>query len=458
MPIMIFMTRFYHSSRISGRFTSVFYNSLNIIRTIIFTLAVFFVTSCEKGPTQIGSGMLPGSDFVYTKSIDTLSVYSYTMYDDSVRTDNPSVSYVGQIYDPYFGTTKAEFVTQIRMGSAWDDQSFTIDSVKLFLRLLDVRGGADITHTLRISEIATKITTSEAYYSNKKVDTTEYIFPTIDLPVLKADTINNIEIKLPDVVLANYLTRDTSKLFHSNTKDDFRTFFKGLYFRLLPSSKPLMTVLSLSPPATGGDYQNYFELYMHDDAAATKVFYFFLDAVNRNASYNRYIHDFSTADPVKKIKHINDNYRDTLSYLQYLNGVYTRMLLPGLARLKTDASFKNIAINKARLIIPVQYDGDLYTASTIPSQLYLRYRTIKGAKHVVPDYNINASFFNGKLDTTNNVYTFNIPAFVQAYLKDAADSIKPELELFQGTGTTNVILKANTSKTPVKFEFTYTKF
>ena len=46
------------------------------------------------------------------------------MYDDSVRTDNPSVSYLGQIYDPYFGTTTAEFVTQIRLGCKWDDQTF----------------------------------------------------------------------------------------------------------------------------------------------------------------------------------------------------------------------------------------------------------------------------------------------------------------------------------------------
>ena len=45
---------------------------------------------------------------------------SYTMYDESIRTDNPSVGYLGQIYDPYFGTTNAEFVTQIRLLAEWD--------------------------------------------------------------------------------------------------------------------------------------------------------------------------------------------------------------------------------------------------------------------------------------------------------------------------------------------------
>jgi hypothetical protein len=458
MPIMIFMTRFYHSSEYPGRFISVSHNNFNIIRLIIFALVVFFVTSCEEGPTLIGSDMLPGSDFVYTKSIDTLSVFSYTMYDDSVRTDNPSVSYLGQIYDPYFGTTTAEFVTQIRMGNEWDDLPFTIDSVKLYLRLLDVKGGTNDSHSIRISEIADQIYTNTAYYSNKKVDVTDYVFPDIDLPELKPDTINEIIIKLPDNILGNYLTRDTAKLFHSNTKADFRSFFKGLYFRILPSSDPLMVALSLASPKTLGDYHNYITLYMHDEDSTAKEFYFFMDAVNKNASFNRYLHDFNTASPDKKIAHINDGYRDSLSYLQYLNGVYTRITLPGLAKLKSDTSFNNIAVNKARLIVPVNFDGDLYRASTIPSQLYLRYRTTTGSQYVVPDYNINASFFDGSIDTTANVYTFNIPSFVQNYLKDAADTIKPELELFQVSGTKNVILKANNSKNPAKFEFTYTKF
>jgi hypothetical protein len=93
--------------------------------------------------------------------------------------------------------------------------------------------------------------------------------------------------------------------------------------------------------------------------------------------------------------------------------------------------------------------------------LILRYRTKSGNKHVVPDWNIeptNQTFFNGKIDSVANVYSFNIPAFVRAYFKDAADTIEPELEIFQGIGIKNVILKANKSKTPVKFEFSYTKF
>ncbi|MEI6047338.1 MAG: DUF4270 family protein [Bacteroidota bacterium] len=420
---------------------------------------VFFVTSCEEGPTKIGSDLLPGSDFVNIKSIDTISVKSYTMYDDSIRTDNSSVSYLGQIYDPYFGTTTANFVTQIRMGSKWDGLSYTVDSVKLFLSLLDVEGGTNVTHSISISEISDQLDTDSAYYSNKPVPLTGWELTNIDLPQLQADTINNIVVRIP-VDFGNYLIRDTSKLFYSNTKSDFRSYFKGIYFQMDPSPDPLLVSLTLQLSSTSTGYSNRFVLYMHDIDGLASEFYFILDAVNRNASFNRFSHNFSTASLGNKMLHRNTTYKDTLSYLQYLNGVYIKISLPGLENLKNDPSFDNIAVNKVRLTVPVYLDGDLYKTTTVPSSLFLRYKTNSGTKYVVPDYNIDTyhSFFDGTLDTTALVYNFNIPSFVQGYLEDDKNNIQPELEIFQGTGTKNVILKANNNKTPVKFQFTYTKF
>lgn len=117
-------------------------------------------------------------------------------------------------------------------------------------------------------------------------------------------------------------------------------------------------------------------------------------------------------------------------------------------------------MNKARLTVPVYLDDKIYKTTTVPTSLFLRYKTKNGSRFVVPDYNIdsNHAFFNGTLDTTALVYTFNIPAFVQGYLDDATGNIQPELEIFQGAGTQNVILRANNNRIPPKFQFTYTKF
>lgn len=459
MPIMISMTRFYSIFQNISRIDSVIPRFNKFLSLTIFALVALFIVSCEEKPTTIGSGLLPGSDFVLTRSIDTLSTRSYTMYDDSISSDNPNVSFIGQIYDPYFGTTNAGFVTQIRLKPEWDDLSFTIDSVKLILYILDVKGGAetDVPHILKISEISEQIYTDKEYYSNKEVPLTGFTVDNILLPAMKPDTINELEINLP-VSFGEYLTRDTAKLFHNSVRPDFRAFFKGLYFELIPSSDPLLMALSLTYQ-NSGYYSNYFVLFMHDDAGVAKEYYFIMDAKNTNASFNKFSHDFATAQPGKKIMHINDGFLDTLSYLQHLNGVYTRITLPGLESMKNNPDFDNIGINKARLIVPIHSDGDLYDVSSAPSQLYLRYRTTSGIKDRVSDYNLSyPGFFDGRLDTIAGKYSFNIPGFVQRYLEDNTGEIKPELEIYQGGGTKNAIFKANNSKSPVKFELTYTKF
>ncbi len=468
MLIMTFMTRYYHSPQFSRRYPSVSHHIFKIFYLTLFALATIIISSCEEGVTEIGSDILPGSDFVSVYSIDTIGVWSYTMYDNSFPTGIKSVGYLGETYDSYFGTTSAEFVTQIRMAEEWDsqwyDEPITIDSMILHLRLLNVSGGSEATHTLKFSEIAEQIYTDSAYYSNTTVLPGGYEVAEIELPALKADTVNFINLDIP-VEFGEYLIRDTSKLFHSNTRDDFRSFFRGLYFQITSGTDPMLAYLYLEPPSFGNadhtSAQNYFVLYMKNEAGVRKDFYFIIDAVNRNASFNRFSHDFNTASPEKKIKHINDGFRDTLSYLQILNGVYTRIIFPGFENLKNDPLLENIAVNKARLTVPAYFDGDLYKPSTAPPRLFLRYKDESGNKYVIPDYTIddNHYFFDGTIDTTTALYTFNLASFVQIYLEDARNIIKPELEIFQGsTGTSNVILKANDNKTPSKFEFTYTKF
>jgi hypothetical protein len=460
-PIMIFMTRYYLNNNNLRGLISVSRHFKNIILPATILAVMFFAVSCEEGTTEIGTEILPQGDFVGVHSIDTLSVRSYTMYSDPIQTDEPSVSFLGHVYDPYFGTTTGEFVSQIRLGSSWKQGDYTIDSVKLILNLLTVKGdGSAGGHTLKITEIDKQIFTDSAYYSNTSVPLSDYYIDNIQIPALTADTVNTISIDIP-VQFGYYVLRDTSKFFYSNTKPDFRSYFKGLYFQMSEGTSPLMVSLSLMATSTGGYYNNFFVLYMHTADGTKSEYYLILDAVNANASYNRYLHDYTTADPDKKIQHISDNYLDTLSYLQNLNGVYTKISLPGLADLKKNSSLlEGLAINKARLIVPVQYDGNNFTPTTVPQNLILRYRTKDGTKYVVPDYSLDTyhTFFDGNLSLTDSVYNFNIATYIQGYLKDQTGELSPEVEIFQASGTQNVVLKANNSKLPPKFEFTYTKF
>jgi hypothetical protein len=326
---------------------------------------------------------------------------------------------------------------------------------------------AGASHSISLYEISDQIYNDSAYYSNTPLNKTNFKVANIRLPVLRTDTINDVNLTLPGngVEFGNYLIRDTTKLFYSNNVPDFRSYFKGLYFEMDPSPSPL--IVSLNLVYNLSTVNNFFILYGHDADGLAKQYSFNIDAISNNAAYNRYTHDYSTATLGNKMEHRNTTYRDTLSYLQSLNGVFTKLSLPGLEKLKNDASFGNIAVNRARLSVPLKFTktSSTYYKNSVPLSLRLRYKVKNGSRYDVPDYTMAAStsdpthsFFDGTLDSVANVYNFNIPSFVQSYLKDATGNVKPEVEIYQTSGILNVVFGANNNKTPVKFEFAYTKF
>ncbi len=474
MPIMIFMTRYSNSYRHKHRIASELQLFTRIFSLALFSLFALITTSCEKGILKIGTDLLPNEDFVSISSIDTLSVFSYTMYDEVIRSDNPSVSYLGQIIDPVFGTTSADFVTQLRLNAKWTGTAkVTIDSVHLYWHVLSTIGGAGTAHTMKLTEISEIIYPDSVYYSNKQPVLTTNTWDNLKIPAgIKGDT--SVFVKLPKE-FGERIFSDPSKLFYEPNRvhfnpafPDFRSYFKGLYVQMDPSTDPLLLSLYLSPPVSGssthGASTNFIAIFLKDSLGVASEFDLIFDAEAKNAAYNRYSHDYSTATPSLRIKHINDNYKDSLSYLQYLNGVYTKIVIPGLEKLKTDGTLGRIAVNKARLVVPVHITDTTKDISTlVPLQLVLRYKNSAGVKYLVPDYGMSAydqthQFFDGTLDPINRVYKFNIPQFVQSYLDGKGDIVKPELEIYQGSGTKNVVFDANNNKTPVKFEFTYTKF
>jgi len=446
------MTRFYHNSVPQHRSFSE--KLLRIISLTIFTGILFLAPSCEEDATIIGEKLLPGSDFVSIISTDTISVKSFTVYTDSIRSDNPAYSYLGQLYNPYFGTTSAEFVTQLRLNSTWQEDVFTIDSVKLYISFRDVRGNLQAGHIMRLTEIDEEIYVDSVYYSNKQVSLTGFAID-IPLPELQADTINDLVLDLP-VEFGTHITRNTEMFFHDNAIPDFRSYFKGLYFQLIPAGDPAFITLSVYPSSTYGLYSNYIVLFMHDENESKKEFALILDSYTRNAAFNKYTHDYTTGVPGKKIEHINDGYFDTLTYLQGLNGVYTKILLPGLDSIKNNPAFNGISVNKARLVYPYM---DIEAAGSLPAQLLMRYTDNSGVRNYVHDYATGSSFYNGSPDTVAGVYNFNLGTFVQIFLDDTENKIKPELDLYiHPSSTLQAIMGANGNSKPVKFEFTYTKF
>ena len=124
MPIMIFMTRYYHNPKLYYRLKSVLsHNSANSFTAALFC-CWFLLLPVKKILPIIGSDLLPATDFVNILSTDTIGVAAYSYYTDSIISNNRSYSYLGAIYDPYFGKTETDFVGQLRMFGANGTRDF----------------------------------------------------------------------------------------------------------------------------------------------------------------------------------------------------------------------------------------------------------------------------------------------------------------------------------------------
>jgi hypothetical protein len=468
MPIMIFMTSYYPDKRQYTRTTAVLRLKYLLILFLLIPAGIFF-SSCEEKTTIIGIGILPPGDFTSTRSTDTISVFSYTYSVDSVKSALKTYSYLGGLYDPYFGTSTTGFVGQLRILKKFESVNpiTKIDSVKLLMSISGAKGVLKTRQEIIIYEVDELLNPDSTYYSNRDPHATNLMADTL-MPVIQKDSAQGLIVKLP-VSFGEHLMRDPSKLYQDTLENDFRSFFNGIYCQMVPytGTKGFSRGFykgsgtdSLQLIALTFDQSDFIIRVYYSTAATTSSLYYDFTINPNSARYNLYSHDFAFAEPGKEIKHVDDNVKDTLSYLQGFNGVYTKIKIPALDSLK---KLGRVSVNKARLTIPVFLDGNIYTATTMPTKIFLSYKAKDGIRYVVPDYQVNPAFFDGSYNATSKKYTFNLASFTQMYLDDTAKVNKkiplPELDLyFQEGEYKNVILKANNAVSKLRFEFTYTRF
>jgi hypothetical protein len=430
----------YCSNKGLKRFQSFLKSYSLLIFTALLSLSVLW--SCEEDPTKIGSGLLPGDDRAFMVSTDTLRIKAYTMYTDSIKSTD-SLYFLGSRYSPWFGTTKADFVTQLNLLKDWNEEAFIIDSVSLILSIASFEGDTVTDNImLEMYEISEYLYKDSAYYSNKPVQIESHL-GTFHLAGAKADTV--LEIRLPSTIAA-HLMRDTSKLFISSTEPDFREFFKGVYFTL--ADRPQYSFFSLRTGASTSGIQ----VYYHTSSVANGTYSFVLS--DKSAKYKRITHDHSTAEPDKMAKHINDMVLDTITYQQSYFGLYTRLEIPGLAQFR---GMMPASVNKARLTIPALTNDAELADSKLPQLLLMRYTNSTGRKVAIPDMYLGESYYGGFFSADKDIYAFNLASFVQEYLEGRIS--EPVVEIYLPTNLSkDAIFRVNGASVIPKLELSLTKF
>lgn len=443
MHITNFMTGFYNKAKnsIRGYGYPVSRFITRLLTAASFAL-IIFLSACEEDPTTIGSSILPGKDFNIISASDTFTIVSYTAYLDSISSMHPSSSYLGSIYSDYFGITNGGFVSQLWLYSEWPNDSRSLDSMILTLQIEDVIGEVPGDGIVEIWEVDEFMHLDTTYYTSRDVPTKQ-LLASFSVPQLSnTDTV--LTFNMPSIFIEE-LTRDTNMIYLRTDSIDFRNYFNGLYFKYPQSDNFHMLKVNV----TGG-YTNL-ALYYTDTTDSKRAFVF---PFNTKAVYhNTFKHDFDAADPDKKIKYLNQEVKDTITYIQGFNGAFTIISIPGLEQIKDQMP---IGINKARLYLPAWTDENEFPIGTLPERILARYVDEDGKRHYLSDYELSYEFLDGKFYSLDEQYILNITNFVQDYLEGKVPEPRIEVVL-PGFSRENIILKANSNNINPKFELVLTE-
>ncbi|MFH1321741.1 MAG: DUF4270 domain-containing protein [Bacteroidota bacterium] len=409
---------------------------------LICELIFFLLLAACNDPEVIGLDVQPLGDKLNVSFCDTSTLITYTVREDSIRTDEMALNLLGSYNDPVFGLSSASFYTQFSLPVNNVDfgSGFTPDSLVLSLALSDYYGDLSSDHTIKVFELTEDIYIDSSYYSTRDFEYDQVLAYTT-IPVQDGDNLV--------VVNLNNILTDKFELSNSSNFDDndaFTTFLKGFYITTAPtpqgSSILYFNLLSSLTKLT---------LYYHNNTDTTS-FDFVID--NSCARINHFEHNYSET----AIEHqLNDTSHEQDSvYVQGMSGLKTFISFPYLSSWVNSGK---IVVNKAELVLTVE--ENTYNEYAPPYKLTLAAIDESGQIHFLPDDEIfeGASYFGGAYDSGKNQYTFNIARHIHAILNEG--QIDHGLYLLVAGSSVNAsraILKGGGSAaSKMKLNLTYTK-
>ena len=412
--------------------------------SVLFLGGLFLLSSCDNDSTLIGENLQPPTDKFLVNYYDEFTVEVYTGSLDSLRSDETSLAVAGKLIDPVFGTTCADFISQVRLSDKliFSEYPPVIDSLIVFLEVIDSYGDTNSIMEINVHELKKDVYLDSAYYSNFNKEDLYYEDIVGSANYDAYDTIIKIHM---NNAFAERIIADSSIL---DSQDDFLQEFKGLYFTSdIQSGNGVLTNFNLL------SFTSEMVLFFHYPSSDTTYYIFSIS--QSSARINMYSHDFSTADPAYGITHLNDNIEDSVSYVQGLAGAFTRISFPTLENWRDSLP---IAINKAELVVNLSTDDPYSSEFTPPDYLDIRIRDDDGNFETVFDQVLGRTYFGGEL--TDGVYTFNISDFVHKYLTLPEYYTDPTIYIFVNGDyyqADRAVLNGYNHSGGVELKMTYTK-
>lgn len=330
------------------------------------------------------------------------------------------------------------------------ESDFIVDSMILTLRFDGYFGDSLNEQTFRIFELTDTLSLDTVYYSNFSAEG-KYNPDELASRVASAtDTTVNFYIEDEDLFRRFEEAPDT--IF--NNPVEFYDFFYGFYITTEDGNSPgAIKYLDLTSTETK------FSMYYHL-VDSTDILEMIMGIGEGTPRVNIFYHDYTDS----RVSSFVDNplKEDTLMYISSMGGLNTKITFPGIEEW---LDLKPLAINKARLIIPVEDSAAIgIPENQFPSRLSLFSFDQEDDYDFLYDYRIDFSntknYFNGNYDPVEEAYIFNIGVHLQSFIQGDIENMNMILISNQSSLTANrVVLKGpDAIQRNMKLEITYTEF
>lgn len=400
---------------------------------------------------------------------DTLNIVTTLVKDDSISTLSAGANLLGIYNDSVFGPASASFYTEITLNGS--NVNFgtnpLIDSVVLSMKYVSSNSlyGSIITpQTVDVYRLDENLSKSD-YYSNESLSYSSYSTPLGSLTFTPnmSNTVQVIQngdttmqdpherIRLSDAFGQDILNVGAGiNTIADNT--ELLSLVKGLYITpsttvsattLAPSEGSILYFDMNSPLST-------FTIFYRNDAGNEKSYSFLINSESKK--FNHFEHNYTNTEIGKQLNGLSHD--STLTYVQAMGGVKTKLMIPNLKNLSKDGK---IIVNKAELVFNVSDVGNNLAAI---EKLALTGINAEGQAVFLIDYFEGADYFGGKYDETSKTYTFNISRHIQDLINNNTADYGMYLVATSSSITANRSV-INSFKHPsknIKLNITYSKF
>ena len=379
----------------------------------VMTLLVLTHFSCKKETGPVGMDV--GDNDIGLNYIDTFTLVTRTVREDSVISHNLSYNLLGAFNSSVYGKNTASLYCNFTLPQS--NFSFgnspQIDSVVLILKYLkDDQYSGDLGDmmTVKVFEMTERLYSDSVYYSSRKFAAQNTPTLSTTLKVNLEDSIEvtegtkkvkyapHLRLTMGADLISRFLSANPSDLA---SNESFQNYLKGLY-------------ITVDNSALGPEDGVVALMNLKDGLSGITVYY--NDSLNSHFSIgtsgvrvNEFSHDFAGSQANSQITSPQD-YTET--YLLSMAGLKTLIEVPGLNSLVEKGS---VAVGNA--FFEFHFDqGQISPDFAAFNRLLLVSRDSNGRNDFIADQLLEPALYGGALDASGSKYTFNITRHVQDIL------------------------------------------